>query len=71
VTVVKTCDIANLLSSSVSFTRIVSADVANLLSSSVSLTRIVSAFWERRIMLIIIRIIRGKGRIKAGVVASL
>jgi hypothetical protein len=51
--VVKTCDVANLLSSSVSFTRIVSADVANLLSSSVSFTRIVSAFWERRIMLII------------------
>jgi hypothetical protein len=46
-------------------------DVANLLSSSVSLTRIVSEFWERRIMLIITRIIRGKGNIKAGVVASL
>jgi hypothetical protein len=46
-------------------------DVANLLSSSVSFTRIVSAFWERRIMLIIIRIIMGKGKIKAGVVASI
>jgi hypothetical protein len=45
-------------------------DVANLLSSSVSFTRIVSAFWERRIMLIK-RIIRGKGKVKAGVVASL